>query len=583
MLEFIQLLNQRYQVIISSLKKNDPRFALFQHRVEQLLFAEAFIRKGKLIESSPDIPLQIAVIGPTQVGKSTLVNLILDTQIAKASPLAGYTVHPQGFCNRVSLKECLDLQGYFGRFQQINQNELSPERHDCYSLTDNQIDSAVLPDCVFWDTPDFDSIDSADYREGVIRTIALADIIILLVSKEKYADQSVWKMMSMIEPFHQPTLICVNKLSEETEELIINSLQEKWRHARKDDFPEAIPLFYQKQKGMPEWSTTKNTLFFQLQGQIASKKHFDYQRDLLNKYWHDWMEPVVAEHESIRLWRLMIDQHIEQAIVEYKRDYLEHPHYYDTFQNALIELLNLLEIPGIAGALTKTRRVLTWPARKLMAMGKSVISPESQEEAILNQIGEHFLISFSDQLLEKIDSDSKQSKWWKDSYCLVRDQRSDILHDYESAVEQYCISFKQEIGKAANQLYDKLSEQPVLLNSLRATRVTTDAAAIVLLLETGGIGVHDLVMTPAILSVTSLLAESAIGSYINRVEVELKQNQLNTVKNDLLIACIKQSLYELPEQLSEKSRFNISPELLKKAELQRDEKKNGIRIFGFDL
>ena len=100
----------------------------------------------------------------------------------------------------------------------------------------------------FWDTPDFDSIDSVDYREGVVRTIALADIVVMVVSKEKYADQSVWEMMSTIEPFHQPTLICVNKLVEGTAELITNSLQEKWQDSRKDEFPEVIPLYYQKTK-----------------------------------------------------------------------------------------------------------------------------------------------------------------------------------------------------------------------------------------------------------------------------------------------------------------------------------------------
>ena len=583
MLEFIQLLNQRYQAIIASLKKSDPRLVLFQQRVEELLFAEAFIRKGNLLDSSPNTPIQIAVIGPTQVGKSTVANLILNTQLAKVSPLAGYTVHPQGFCNQVGLQDCLDLQNYFGRFQQLKQQELSAERHDCYSLTENNINSSLLPECVFWDTPDFDSIDSDDYKEGVIRTIALADIIVLMVSKEKYADQSVWEMMSMIEPFHQPTLICVNKLVEETEEIIIRSLEEKWQQSRKDSFPETVPLFYQKQKGMPDWPTSKDKLFFKLKKQVSNKKHFDYQRDLLDKYWHSWMEPVVAEHEAVRLWCSMVDQNIDQALLEYKRDYLDHPHYYDTFQNALVELLNLLEIPGIAGVLTKTRRVLTWPVRKMMAMGKTLVSPESQEETLLNQIGEHLLISFSDQLLEKIDSDTKQSRWWKDSYCLVRDQRKEILAEYEAAVDQYCISFKQEIGTTANRLYDKLSEQPFLLNSLRATRITTDAAAIALIIQTGGIGPHDLVITPAMLSITSLLTESAIGSYMNRVEVELKQHQLHTVKNDLFIACLKQALYALPEQLSDKSRFNISPELLEKAELQRNEKKNGIRIFGFDL
>lgn len=578
MLEFIQLLNQRYQAIIANIKVNDSRLALFQQRLDQLIFTEAFIRKGILLESAPKTPLQIAIIGPTQAGKSTVSNLILNQEVAGISPLAAFTVHPQGFCHQVSLDDCSALQNYFGRFQQLQQSELTKNRHDCYSLTDNNMNTSLLPHCVFWDTPDFDSIDSSDYREGVIRTIALADVVVLIVSKEKYADQSVWQMMSKIEAFHQPTLVCVNKLVEGTEDLIIRSLKEKWQSARNDAFPDIIPLYYEKQKGMPEWPSEEINQFFKLERMVSQKKHFEYQSDLINHYWHDWLEPIVAEHEATKLWCNLVDISIEQALAEYKRDYLEHPNHYDTFQNTIVQLLNLLEIPGFARVLTKTRRFLTWPVRKLVGWGKRGFSQDSQEEQLLNQIGEHLLISFSDQLLEKIETDSRQSKWWKECYVLVRQQRNVILDDYYSAVDGYVISFQQEIDAAANRLHDKLSEQPILLNSLRATRMTTDVAAIALILETGGIGVHDLVITPAMLAITSLLTESAVGSYINKVEAELKQNQFTTVKDDLFIARLQQSLYTLPQQLSNNSQFNISVELLKKAEQQRKEKKHGIRI-----
>jgi len=578
MLEFIQLLNQRYQAIIANLKANDPQLALFQQRIEQLIFTEAFIRKGQLLESFSDTPLQIAIIGPTQAGKSSLANLILNSKLAGVSPLAGYTVHPQGFCHNVSKQQCAGLQNYYGRFQQLQISELSKERHDCFSLSNADNESDFLPECVFWDTPDFDSIDSDDYREGVIRTIALADIVVLVVSKEKYADQSVWEMMSTIESFHQTTLICVNKLLEGTEDLIINSLKEKWHQARADAFPDVIPLHYQKQTAAPVWPIEAHELFFKLQKSVSQQKHFEYQHSLLNKYWHSWLEPVVAEHEAIKSWKLLVDDAVIQALEEYQRDYLNHPHYYDTFQNALVELLNLLEIPGISRVLTKTRRVLTWPVRKMMGLGKKTSSPKSQEQSLLNQIGEHLLISLADQLLEKIDSDSKQNKCWKDSYCLLRQQKTEILQDYQLSVDHYCNSFQQNVEETANRLYNKLSEQPVVLNSLRATRVTTDAAAMALMIQTGGIGLHDLVITPAMLSITSLLAESAIGSYMGTVEAELKQQQLQTVEQDLFKASLQQALYALPERLSDKSRFNISSELLEKAELQRNEKKHGIRI-----
>jgi len=578
MLEFIQLLNQRYQAIIANLKANDPQGTIFQQRIEQLVFAEAFIRKGELLNSSPEMPLQIAIIGPTQAGKSSVTNLLLNSMMAGVSPLAGYTVHSQGFCHKVSLQDCLGLQNYFGRFQQLNLSELSHERHDCYSLTETTIESPLLPPCVFWDTPDFDSIDSVDYKEGVIRAIALADIIVLVVSKEKYADQSVWEMMATIESFHQTTVICVNKLTEGTEDLIINSLQQKWAQARKDKFPYVIPLHFQKQTSTPVWPDSEVNCFFQLKNSVSLQKHYQYQDNLLNKYWYSWLEPIVAEHEALKIWEKLVDSALDQALEAYQRDYLNHPHYYDTFQNALVKLLDLLEIPGISRVLTKTRRVLTWPVRKLIGIGRSITLPKSQEQALLNQLGEHLLISLSDQLLEKIDSDSKQNKWWKDSYSLLRQHKDEMINDYKQVVDHYCLSFQQDVEATANRLYKKLSDQPIILNSLRATRVSTDAAAMALIIQTGGIGVHDLVITPAMLSITSLLAESAIGSYMSSVEAELKQLQLETVKKDLFVGNLQQALYKLPEQLSSKSRFNISPELLEKAEQHRNEKKHGIRF-----
>ncbi len=580
MLEFVQLLNQRYQAVIANLKIDDPLGVLYQQRLEQLIFTEAFIRKGYLLDSSPETPLQIAIIGPTQAGKSSVSNLLLNSQSAGVSPLAGYTVHPQGFCCNTRREESIGLQNYFGRFQQLNLSDLKPNRHDCYALTEIHSKTALLPDCVFWDTPDFDSIDSVDYREGVIRTIALADIVVLVVSKEKYADQAVWEMMSTIECFHQPTLICVNKLTEGTEDIIIRSLKEKWQQARKDAFPEVIPLHYQKQTGLPVWPLSSSKLFFQIEKPLSQHTHFAYQNELINKYWHSWLEPVVAEHEATRLWGDLVDQSIEQALKDYQRDYLNHPHYYDTFQNALVELLALLEIPGISKVLTKTRRVLTWPVRKLMALGKQHLSSSvAKEEVILKQIGTHLFISLAESLLVKIDSDSKQHVWWKEAYCLLRQQRNTLLSDYTNAIDNYSDSFQQEVEATANRLYNKLSEQPVVLNSLRATRVTTDAAAMALVIHTGGIGLHDLVITPAMLSITSLLAESAIGSYMTHAEAELKQHQLSTVKKQLFTDCLKKALYVLPEQLSDKNRFNISIELLQHAEQQRKEKKHGLRIF----
>ncbi|WP_442499415.1 GTPase domain-containing protein [Methylobacter sp. sgz302048] len=578
MLEFIQLLKQRYQAVLSQ-PGNESAKTSYQQRIDQLILAEAFMRKGQLIASTPEYPLQITVIGPTQAGKSSLVNLLLNSNVAGVSPLAGYTVHPEGFCNDISPKDCSDLQRYFGRFQQLQQAHARTDRYDCYLLTENTTVSKYLPPSVLWDTPDFDSIDAANYREGLIRTIALADMIILAVSKEKYADQSVWDIMAVLEDLHQPTVICLNKLVEGSESLLIHSLKEKWRHARNDEFPEVVPLYYQKQTGMPVWPESRQNLLIQMAHKVNHKKQARYEQELLQKNWQYWVEPVVAEHQALKDWQELIDQLIKQALESYQRDYLNHPHHYETFKYALAQLLNLLEIPGLAGVLSGTRRVLTWPIRQIMKLGRKRqhIADSSHEVALLKQIAEHMLIQMADRLLDRAEQ-NRQNPWWKEASSLLRSQRSDILQDFSEAARRYHIAFQQEVENTAQQLYHKLQEKPVLLNSLRATRVTTDAAAIALALNTGGIGMHDLIIAPAMLTVTSLLAESAIGSYVHRAEAELKQHQLNTVKQSLFIDGMGRKLSALPKQLTHLTQFNIAPEQLQAAEHQLKEKRHGLRL-----
>ncbi|MGZ4999447.1 MAG: GTPase [Methylomonas sp.] len=579
MLEFIQLLKQRYQTVLAELDKKNPQYFEYQQRVEQLLHGEAFIRKGQLIESMPQFPLQIAVIGPTQAGKSSIVNLLLNTTLAGVSPLAGYTVHPHGYCHALSSDDCFGLQHYFGRFQCLDERMLSRNRFDCYSLANSDARSALMPACVCWDTPDFDSIDAADYREGVIRTIALADVLILVVSKEKYADQSVWEVMQTIEAFQQPTLICVNKLSEGSEAVVLDSLAQKWQQHRRDAVPEMVPLLFQKHGAMPIWPAAAEQSIFRLAQKVSHKKHSVYQQQLLNHYWPQWLEPVLAEHHAQRNWETLVDQSLSQAAKVYQRDYLDHPHHYETFQNALLNLLKLLEIPGIAKVISKTRRAMTWPVRKLFALGKARIQDNpGQEVKVLNQIGEHVMIQLADKLLEKAETESPPAGWWKETAGVLRQKKSGILQAYGLAIDDYHDHFEQDVDAAAHRLYYKLQEHPATLNSLRATRITTDAAALALAIQAGGIGIHDLVLTPMMLTVTSLLAESAIGSYMSRVEAELKQHQLNTVKKSLFDACLRHRLYALPEQSRAANRFNISEQLLSQAEQALKEKKHGLRL-----
>jgi hypothetical protein len=200
---------------------------------------------------------------------------------------------------------------------------------------------------------------------------------------------------------------------------------------------------------------------------------------------------------------------------------------------------------------------------------------------LLKQLAEHTLIQLVDSLLDQIEHSQKSHElveWWKALNSVLRTQRTVLLQEFAVAAQNYHTDFQQDVEHTAQQLYHKLQQQPMVLNSLRATRVTADAAVIAVTLYTGGIGVQDLVIAPAMLTVTSLLTESAIGSYIHKVESELKQQQFNTVKQTLFIGSLAKRLLALPEQLSTLTYFNISLASLSAAEQQLTDKRHGLRL-----
>jgi GTPase SAR1 family protein len=567
MLEFISLLRQRYDVVLNSNAQEQH----YQSAFEQLTLAEAFFYKGKTRET---LPLQIAIIGPTQAGKSSLTNVFLQSQNAGVSPLAGYTVHPHGFCHSLHSFDSKKLADYFAPFKQISPENLSKSRFDCYSLTHIEKSSSFLPPAILWDTPDFDSIDSTDYREGVLKTIALADIIILAVSKEKYADQTVWETLKLIEPLRQPTLICVNKLSEGSEAIILESLKEKWRDYRRDSFPEVIPLLYQQVTKSPEIPESKRSVLFELAKKVQREKHHRREQKLLQTHWAEWTKPLRAEHVVIKAWQTLVDDAIAQALNDYERTYLNHPHHYETFQQAIAALLLLLEIPGVAKVMMTARKVLLYPFKKLRHLfgyNRQHLAATSHEMTVLTQLLNHTLTELAHELV------NKNGTLWRELSEQLRQNRTAVLNEFHHAAENYHQNFQQDVELAAQGLYAKLEEQPLVLNTLRATRVTADAAVVALTLYTGGIGLHDLAIAPAMLMLTNLLTESAIGNYMKKIEADLKAQQLAAVKTQVF-APLAQFLHTLPQHIKTETHFAISPEQLATVETQFDEKPHGLRL-----
>lgn len=512
-------------------------------------------------------PLQVAVVGPTQAGKSTVVNLLLGRAAAEASPLAGFTVHPTGFALNAPVPQPGWAEAFFAGWERLPAAALSRERLDCYAL--EAVSAAGLPDgTVVWDTPDFDSLKAHSYRRGVLDVAALADVVVLVLSKEKYSDLSVWRFLQLLHPLLQspggrPLLVCLNKVNADAEAAITRSL-----HARFAEFyattggSDAIdivtlphdPALAMLQAHDPAPAARlRAALGEALRGVDRSGRAVGVRR-LLTTHWDAWTAPIIDELEAVRAWHGAVEDASRQALESYRHEFLEHPQRFDTFRRAIAELLLLMEVPVLAQSLARIRQALTWPARQLFGRMRGLVragrgadgdTDLPAEERVLRDLFEQQLTALARDALRRAEPQLPGAAYWLALSRRLAGDHAALLEDFAAAAHHHHQAFQPEIEAAAQRLYATLQQKPALLNALRAARVTTDAAAVALAVKTAGLGVNDLLFAPAMVALTSMLTEGAVGGYMNRVARELRERQYAAVTAQVFEAVVGPRLRDL--------------------------------------
>lgn len=583
-LDFVQRLCERQSELLAKLPATSALAATLSRLMPSLTLTKAALEKQQLIQAHPDLPLQIAVVGPTQAGKSSLVNLIVGQAAAEVSPLAGFTTHLQAFLYDVETQRAVPLlEEFFPDFQRFELKELPRERFDCFGVASVMaIHKSPLPSCVVWDTPDFDSIRSQQYLGSVLRIAALADLLVLVVSKDKYADQAVWDFLSLVEGLGQPALVCLNKIRPGTQEILRQSWEEKWRRVRKDPCPPLLTLEYCPHPGDVEVQRAVPLLeaCVPLLRTARDRRRQTQVTKLVRRYWSMWTAPIRAELEAQERFKAMVEAALDLALSTYRRDFLDHPVGYETLQRTLAELLVLLEIPGLKRPMMAVRRALTWPIKSLFARSANVDlkSTPTTELLILRRSVEHALLQLLAQISDQAHSQETTAYWWQETACRYHASYPALLRLFEVEALNYYHTFAPRVEEAAKSLYQRLKQMPATLNSLRAARACTDAAGLALLFHTGGIGPHDFVLAPAMLSLTSWLAESALGKYIESIARDLKRSQLQEVRT-LLENKLGEKIAALGEHQGRRTCLGIPKSALAKVEAELNERPYGLKLF----
>lgn len=565
--QWVTSLAHRYEAATGTSATPDP--ALLE-QLPSLQFASAILATIDARSDHPSHARHIVVLGPTQSGKSTLVNVLLDARAAAVSALAGFTVHTQGYASHLGDNELAYVERIMSPLQRTSAATLSSgdlTHYVCESVSTGP--NALAGDAVVWDTPDFDSITAGEYHLAVIKSAALADVIIMTVSKDKYGDKRVWDMLDLLHAMRKPLLVCINKLDDNDRSVVVNAFSSRHQAQFDQPVPPLVVLPFIKgadqQSSLPLQSGPRQALHDALHSVSKPIDHSQQSAQLeafVRTHEAQWLAPVMAEVDAREQWHELIQEVMVNADDYYQSNYLNSPDKYETFNRALAELLTLLEIPGVAPTLAKARNVITWPARQLLGIGRQALGNKrepardgrgmimDQETIVLEHVLESAINHLQRQLLE-----APRDPWWQALGEQLRTQLPAIRDTYRQAGEQARTAFEPEIEKAAVSLYEQLTKQPALLYTLRAARASADAAGMALAVKSGGLAPTDLILAPAMLSVTTLLTESALGKYLDSVKRELKQRQREHIKQAVFEHALLMPLQRASDTLS-------APELL---------------------
>jgi hypothetical protein len=139
-----------------------------------------------------DAPLLVLIMGSTGAGKSSLLNALAGGPVSPSGVLRPTTRQP------VAIVHPEDAGGRF---------EQTAER----TSLDVRLDAFARRGLAIVDAPDFDSAEGAN-REAALHLLEVADLVILVTTATRYADQAPWDVVARARARGVPFRAVVNRL-----------------------------------------------------------------------------------------------------------------------------------------------------------------------------------------------------------------------------------------------------------------------------------------------------------------------------------------------------------------------------------
>lgn len=511
-------------------------------------------------------PVHVSLFGGTNSGKSTLVNILVGRAAAGMHVTARFSQYPEAY--RPAALGDHWLEAFPSRFagyqryvnvhppRQADEDLAQQGYHPAIAVLDPEhlpaaaLMSVATQAAVLWDAPDFSTTEAQAYLDAVLMLVALADVVVLAVTDESYADDRTTMLLRMVSESGVSLHVVANKLSHAAELVrdIKSTMDKNWRGSASalpseqfHRFPlvtgETLELRLKQLLDTRAAMTLRTSIAREVAAGPALKRQtLRGAVGFVDRHLEALLRPLIVEVEEARRWEATVHRVFMRAFLErYWRDYL-YGQPYGEFNQTLVRLLELLEIPAVGGVMRFVTDVVRLPFRFITSL---FTLPQSSSPALTEQMTEHALLThLLKDWLSAVKAEAQtlvhqrsHPAWAEIVHALDSEEfYLQMTRNFEQGYRVYRRHMDEEIQQRSQDLYAIIAQRPALLQALRGVNLVVDVATVLLVVKSAGFDWSDAVIGPLMAGLRRVLLEAGMGAYLETQKRLLRQKQSTLIR-----------------------------------------------------
>lgn len=500
-------------------------------------------------------PVHVALFGGTNSGKSTVLNVMLGGRSAVMNPTARYSQHPEAYRDPRTPDDWLDrcpsrFEGYARHVDAHppRQSDESLEREG-YIKGLGLHHAPTKPGVVYWDAPDFSTEQARIYLQAVMDAVALADVVVMAVTEESYADDRGLAYLRMLTNAGTSVIAVANKLPEGHDErkALVPDMQAKLAEHRRDPAGPPAGAFQTLPRARGNTPEERLKALLETEEAAAFREAIDEAAaggadrkrralaeavEFIDRRLDDIFRPLAAEVDEADRWGRAVDRLAsDEFLRRYRHDYLDGKGYGE-FNRTLVRLMELLQLPHIGPAIAKLGEAVRTPFNLARAainhvwnrfgVAKPKAAAKSPEHEILDRLLETWFAELKASA-QALAAESGNPGWARTMARLDSQEFIDAVDEkFFEAYLQYRKDVEAQEAERARLIHQTIEQNPTLLHSLRVSKAVLDVGAIALVIKSGGLNWSDAVVGPVVAGIMHLLVEGGLRGFLETQKAALK-------------------------------------------------------------